>query len=145
MATTANSMALAAQARRNYVEGLLNGLPSVVQAVEQGARILLGQVADPATAMRRRDTVEDLKKRQSDWLDGMLRALRSSQNAGGISGVKPADLPAAGGRAGIVSSGSGGLTQFAARTGDDGPRLLGVHRHAFAHDAARGAGRARYQ
>ena len=52
MATAANSMALAAQARRSYVEGLLNGLPSVMQAVDHGARILLSQVADPATNIR---------------------------------------------------------------------------------------------
>jgi len=49
MATAANSLAMAAQARRSYVEGVLNGLPSVVQAVDHGARILLSQVADPAT------------------------------------------------------------------------------------------------
>jgi len=70
MATAANSMALAAQARRSYVEGLLNGLPGVVQAVDQGARILLSQVADPATMMRRRDTVEDLQKHQGLWQIG---------------------------------------------------------------------------
>ena len=110
MATTANSMALAAQARRNYVESLLAGVPGVVQAVEQGARILLGQVADPGTTMRRRDTVEDLQKRQTDWLKGILGALRVSLQAGGISAVKPSELPPAGGRAGIVTSGSGGLT-----------------------------------
>jgi hypothetical protein len=108
MATTANSMALAAQARRNYVEGLLNGIPGVVQAVEQGSRILLGQVVDPATTMRRRDTVEDLQKRQAEWLAGMVRALRSALLAGGISATKPADLPPVGGRGGIVSAGAGG-------------------------------------
>ena len=54
MATDANSMALAAKARRSYVEGLLNGLPSVVQAVDQGARLLLSQVAEPPIAARRR-------------------------------------------------------------------------------------------
>ncbi|HEX6707546.1 MAG TPA: DUF1631 family protein [Albitalea sp.] len=108
MATAANSMALAAQARRSYVEGLLNGLPSVVQAVEQGARILLSQVADPATMMRRRDAVEDLQKFQGAWLQGALSALRASLQGGGVSAVKPADLPAAGSRASI--SGTGGLS-----------------------------------
>src|SRR5437764_6558756 len=105
MATAANSMALAAQARRSYVEGLLNGLPSVVQAVDQGARILLSQVADPATMMRRRDTVEDLQKGQSPWLQGAVAALRAAQQAGGMSAVKPTDLPAPGNRAGLGSSG----------------------------------------
>src|SRR5258706_7372504 len=105
MATAANSMALAAQARRSYVEGLLNGLPSVVQAVDHGARILLSQVADPATMMRRRDTVEDLQKHHGLWLHGAVAALRAALQAGGMSAVKPADLPAPGGRSGLGSGG----------------------------------------
>ena len=87
MATAANSMALAAQARRIYVEGLLNGLPSVVHAVDQGARILLSQVADPATNMRRRDVVEDLGKFQGAWLQSTLSALRTAQQGGGVAPV----------------------------------------------------------
>ena len=57
MASTAHSMAQATQARRAYVEGLLNGMPGVIQAVDHGARLLLSQVADPATMMRRREAV----------------------------------------------------------------------------------------
>ncbi|WP_280154040.1 DUF1631 family protein [Piscinibacter sp. XHJ-5] len=105
MATTANSMALAAQARRSYVEGLLNGLPSVVQAVDQGARILLSQVSDPATNMRRRDTVDDLQKFQGLWLHAAVGALRGVLQSGGTSAVKPADLPPAGSRLGASSTG----------------------------------------
>ena len=101
MATAANQMALAAQARRGYVEGLLNGLPSVVQAVDHGARILLSQVADPAAMMRRRDTVEDLTKHQSLWLHGTVSALRSALHGGGISAAKPGDLHAPGSRPGL--------------------------------------------
>jgi hypothetical protein len=93
MATAANSMAMAAQARRSYVEGLLNGLPSVIQAVDHGARILLSQVADPATNMRRRDTVEDLSKLQAAWLGGTVSALRAALAGGGMSAARPADLP----------------------------------------------------
>ena len=105
MATAANSMALAAQARRSYVEGLLNGLPSVVQAVDQGARILLSQVADPATNMRRREVVEDLGKAQGAWLHGTMSALRAALQVGGMSAARPADPPAMAGR-----SGGGGLS-----------------------------------
>jgi len=107
MATAANQMALAAQARRSYVEGLLNGLSGVVQAVDHGARILLSQVADPATMMRRRDTVEDLSKHHGLWLHGMVAALRSAAQGGGLSGVKPSDLPAPGTRG---MSNPGGLS-----------------------------------
>ncbi|HJV63914.1 MAG TPA: DUF1631 family protein [Albitalea sp.] len=106
MATAANSMALAAQARRSYVEGLLNGLPSVVQAVDHGARILLGQTADPATTMRRRDAAEDLRLRQGAWLQSTLSALRSALHGGGLSAARPSDLPTPSGRGGL----GGGLT-----------------------------------
>ena len=107
MATAANSMALAAQARRSYVEGLLNGLPSVVQAVDSGARILLSQVADPATMMRRRDVVEDLAKAHGVWLNGAVSALRSAMQGGGLSLARPADLQAAQRGGGAFSSSAG--------------------------------------
>ena len=45
MATGANSIVLASQARRAYVEQLLEGMPVLLQAVDTGARVLLGQVA----------------------------------------------------------------------------------------------------
>lgn len=105
MATAANSMALAAQARRSYVEGLLNGLPSVVQAVDHGARILLSQVADPATNIRRREVVEDLGKFHGVWLHGTVSALRSALQMGGMSAARPADTATAPGRAGLGAAG----------------------------------------
>jgi hypothetical protein len=78
---------------------------SVVQAVDSGARILLSQVADPPTMMRRRDAVEDLQKFQSVWLQGTVSALRSALQGAGMSAVRPADLPAAGSRGGIGATG----------------------------------------
>lgn len=107
MATAANPMALAAQARRSYVEGLLNGLPSVVQAVDSGARILLSQVADPATMMRRRDVVEDLSKSHGVWLQGAVAALRAAMQGGGLSAARPSDLPQPAMRSGVFSSSAG--------------------------------------
>lgn len=100
MATAANSMALAAQARRSYVEGLLNGLPSVVQAVDHGARLLLSTVADPATNIRRRDVVEDLGKLHGVWLGNTVGALRAALQGGGLSAARPGDLPASSSRGG---------------------------------------------
>ena len=91
-------MALATQARRSYVEGLLEGLPGVVHAVDQGARLLLSQVADPATMMRRRDAVEDLKNASGFWLQGALSMLRGALHSGLVSASRPNDLPMAGGR-----------------------------------------------
>ena len=103
MATDANSMALAAQARRSYVEGLLNGLPSVVQSVDQGARVLLGQVAEPAITMRRRDVVEDLQKTSASWLSNATAMLRSARVSGMVSASRPSDLPMPSGRAAALS------------------------------------------
>ena len=62
MPTPANPTALAQQARRAYVEGLLSGLPMVVQAVDRGARLLVSQVAEPMVAMKRRELVPDLQR-----------------------------------------------------------------------------------
>jgi hypothetical protein len=98
MASTAPSLAQATQARRAYVEGLLNGMPGVVQAVDQGARLLLGQVADPATLMRRRDAVEDLKNAAGFWLQGTTSMLRSALSSGVVSATRPNDLPMPGDR-----------------------------------------------
>ena len=98
MASTAHSMAQATQARRAYVEGLLNGMPGVVQAVDQGARLLLSQVADPATLMRRRDAVEDLKNTAGFWLQGAITMLRGALNSGIVSATRPNDLPMPGDR-----------------------------------------------
>ncbi len=98
MASTAHTMALATQARRSYVEGLLDGLPGVVQAVDLGARLLLSQVADPATTMRRRDAVEDLKNASGFWLQGALSMLRGALHSGLVSASRPNDLPMPGGR-----------------------------------------------
>ncbi|MDO9316043.1 MAG: DUF1631 family protein [Burkholderiaceae bacterium] len=98
MASTAHTMALATQARRSYVEGLLEGLPGVVHAVDQGARLLLSQVADPATMMRRRDAVEDIKNSAGFWLQGAMSMLRGALHSGLVSASRPNDLPMAGGR-----------------------------------------------
>ncbi|MDL2336879.1 MAG: DUF1631 family protein, partial [Pseudomonadota bacterium] len=98
MASTAHTMAQATQARRSYVEGLLDGLPGVVHAVDQGARLLLSQVADPATMMRRRDAVEDMKNAAGFWLQGAMSMLRGALHSGLVSASRPNDLPMAGGR-----------------------------------------------
>ena len=98
MASTAHTMALATQARRSYVEGLIDGLPGVVQAVDQGARLLLSQITDPATMMRRRDAVEDIKNASGFWLQGAMSMLRGALHSGLVSASRPNDLPMAGGR-----------------------------------------------
>lgn len=98
MATSANSTALAAQARRSYVDGLLNGLPSVVQAVYQGAKVLVGQVAEPAVMQKRREVVEDLQKAAPFWLQACAGSLRTAISSGLIGGTRTGDLSGSTGR-----------------------------------------------
>ncbi len=93
MPTPANPTALAQQARRSYVEGLLSGLPGVVQTIYQGARILVTQVAEPMVAMKRRELVPDLQKAAPYWLQGMTSMLRGARQTGLVSATHPGDLP----------------------------------------------------
>lgn len=93
MPTPANPTALAQQARRSYMEGLLSGLPNVVQAVEQGARLLASQKAEPMVTMKRRELVPDLQKAAPFWLQGMTSMLRGARQTGLVSATGPADLP----------------------------------------------------
>jgi Protein of unknown function (DUF1631) len=98
MPTPANPTALAQQARRSYVEGLLAGLPAVVQAVDQGARLLVSQVVEPKVAMRRRELVPDLQKAAPYWLQGMVSMLNGARQSGIVSATRPGDLPLPAGR-----------------------------------------------
>ena len=93
MPTLANPSALAQQARRSYVEGLLGGLPAVVQAVDRAARLLVSQVAEPALAMQRRDLIPDLHKATPLWLHGMTSMLRGGLPSGMVTASRPGDLP----------------------------------------------------
>ncbi len=93
MPTPANPTALAQQARRSYVEGLIAGMPTLVKAVDTGARVLASQAAEPRLAMRRRDTLLDLQKAGPFWLSAMLGQLRGALGSGTVSAVGPYDLP----------------------------------------------------
>jgi len=93
MPIPANPSALAQQARRSYAEGLLAGLPAVVQAVDTGARILISQPAEPTVVFKRRDLVADLQKGSALWLHGMVSMLRPGLASGTVSASRPGDLP----------------------------------------------------
>ncbi|HEX2542176.1 MAG TPA: DUF1631 family protein [Caldimonas sp.] len=94
MPTPANPTALAQQARRSYAERLLAGLPAVVQAIDQGARLLAAAVAEPAVALRRRELVPILQRAFPQWLHGMTTLLQSSLATGTVAQTKLGDLPA---------------------------------------------------
>ena len=93
MPISAQSTALAQQARRAFCEGLLSGLPSVVQTVAQGANQLALQSSDNSTAAKRRDLVHDLKRSASLWMRGMTSMLRTGLASGMVSAAYPGDLP----------------------------------------------------
>jgi len=92
MATTADSLALAAQARRSYVERLLSGVPGVVQAVEDGSRLLATQTAEHGLQYKRRDVAADLRKAAPAWIHGIVTALRGALGNGMVSVSRPGDL-----------------------------------------------------
>jgi len=93
MATAADSLALAAQARRSYVERLLYGVPGIVQGIEEGARLLAAQTAEHGVQYKRRDAAVDLRRAAPLWVSGMTAALRGSLGSGTVSASRPGDLP----------------------------------------------------
>ena len=93
MATAADALALAAQARRSYVERLLSGVPSVVHSVEEGARLLAAQTAEHGVQYKRRDVATDLRKAAPNWINGIISALRGALMSGMVSASRPSDLP----------------------------------------------------
>ncbi|MEO8526583.1 MAG: DUF1631 family protein [Caldimonas sp.] len=93
MPTPANPTALAQQARRSYVERLLGGLPAVVAAVDQGARLLASSVAEPAIGMKRRELIPTLQGTLPLWLHGMTTMLRASVTTGTVPQTRLGELP----------------------------------------------------
>lgn len=103
MPIPADPSALASQARRSYVGGLLAGLPAVVRSVEQRTQVLAGQVAEPAISVRRRDLVPELHKGAPHWLQGMTSMLRGALTDGLVSATRLGDLPQSSSRAAKLS------------------------------------------
>ena len=96
MAPIADPTALAAKARRGYVQALLDGVPRVVNAVADGARLLLSQAAEPALQYKRRDLVTDLQRAIPAWQGGMARQLQAALAGGMASASRAGDLPSSG-------------------------------------------------
>ena len=93
MATAADSIALAARARRSYVDWLLNGVAGVVQAVLDGSnRLLLSTTAEPALQRQRRDIMVDLQRAAPAWLDGMTRLLHEASTSGVLMSSRVGEL-----------------------------------------------------
>jgi hypothetical protein len=80
MAAAANPSALAAQARRVYVEALLLGVPATVQAVVNGAHRLANEKADPPTAHKRMNVAMDLVRPAAQWQQALIDTLSAGPN-----------------------------------------------------------------
>ena len=102
MPPLANRPALAQQARQSYVDGLLGDLPSMVQAVGQGALTLMTQVAVPAVAARRRDLMPDVHRAQSLWLHGLAATLHEALATGVVPATRSGELLATTGRVALA-------------------------------------------
>ncbi|NWG74845.1 MAG: DUF1631 family protein, partial [Rubrivivax sp.] len=77
MATAADSLTLASQARRVFTEQLVKGLPRLVNDMVEAANVARDRTsADTATAQRRRDFALALKHDAGTWHQAMVGALR---------------------------------------------------------------------
>ena len=101
MPTSVNRSALAQQVRRSYVEGLLGGLPALMQTVAQGASTMLTQVAVPALAARRRDLLPEVQRAQFDWLRGLTATLHGALATGEVPVTRSGELVLTTGRAAL--------------------------------------------
>jgi len=92
MATAANSMTLASQARRLYTEQLVKGLAALLNTVSEYARGLLDKPAEHGAMARRRDVLIEVQKGVGAWNQAMVAALRQALSSGG-SASRASDLP----------------------------------------------------
>ncbi len=77
MATAADSLTLASQARRVFTEQLVKGLPRLVNDMVEAANVARDRTAgDTAVAQRRRDFALALKHDAGTWHQAMVGALR---------------------------------------------------------------------
>jgi len=92
MATAANSMTLASQARRLYAEQLIKGLAALLNTVSEHARGLRDKPAEHAAVARRRDAMIEVQKGAPAWHQAMIAALRRAL-VSGASATRASDLP----------------------------------------------------
>lgn len=81
MAISADPKALAAQARRTFLNVLLYGAPNALAAVEEGAKVLASQPAPPDLLLRRRDAWSDLQRWRAKWQQALAGRLQGRQSS----------------------------------------------------------------
>ena len=81
MAIPADPKALAAQARRTFLNVLLYGAPNALAAVEEGAKLLASQSAPPDLLLRRRDAWTDMQRLRAKWQQALVERLQRRQTS----------------------------------------------------------------
>ncbi len=76
MTTVASQLALAAQARRTYIEALARGMGGLSRAINEAAAQLLLQPAEYAVMVARRDGAQSWARHSSAWVAGVISGLR---------------------------------------------------------------------
>jgi hypothetical protein len=102
MATSASSMALAAQARKTFTDCLLGGLVTLAEAVRESTGPLLSQRVAPEEVPPRRRAVDDYQRLGSAWLSTLSAAFRSGESGNQVLG-RPGDVSGPGSRSGPLS------------------------------------------
>jgi hypothetical protein len=97
MATSASSMALAAQARKTFTECLLAGLPVLGRSLENSALALLSEKVAPEEVLPRRQAVDDFKRQRKGWLSGLASVLRDAE-LHGAPATRPGEMLGSGPR-----------------------------------------------
>ena len=95
MATSANSLTLASQARRLYAEELVKGLAPLGRALVEAMRHLRDKPGEPAVAQRVRDAQIELERHVAPWQQAVAQGLRRALNPGPTSS-RPGDLSSPG-------------------------------------------------
>lgn len=71
----ADPRTIANQARRRFLQAVLQGAPAALRGVEEGLRLLAGQSAPPDLTLRRRDCLSGVHRQREAWEAMLLAAL----------------------------------------------------------------------
>ncbi|MBT9492258.1 MAG: DUF1631 family protein [Paucibacter sp.] len=91
MTVVARNKAIAAQARRIYIEALVNGVVALGRAINEAAAKLLLQSAEYAVMVARRDGVQAWNRHGPAWQAGVISGIRHAAVYGIVEVSKPAE------------------------------------------------------
>lgn len=89
MTIPADPKALAAQARRTFLNVVLYGASNAMVAVEEGAKQLASQPAPPELLLRRREAWADLQRLREAWHQQLAEQIQSWQGTLSSTGASP--------------------------------------------------------